>query len=79
MWYEMPVAILSQADAIDVPTPQTCGEVEPALIGIGDDLYLSLGSDHTARDVRTRAHRRRASASVRSRWPVYRRVSLSNA
>lgn len=51
MWYEMPVAILSQADAIDVPTPQTCGEVEPALIGIGDDLYLSLGSDHTARDV----------------------------
>ena len=51
MWYEMPVSILSHADAIEVPTAQTCGEVEPALIGIGDDLYLSLGSDHTARDV----------------------------
>lgn len=51
MWYEMPPAILSHADRIDVPTAQTCGEVEPALIGIGDDLYLGIGSDHTARDV----------------------------
>jgi 4-hydroxyphenylacetate 3-monooxygenase len=51
MWYEMPVSILSHAAEIEVPTAQTCGEVEPALIGIGDDLYLGIGSDHTARDV----------------------------
>lgn len=51
MWYEMPVGILTQADRIEVPTPQTCGEVEPALIGIGEQLFLGVGSDHTARDV----------------------------
>jgi len=51
MWYQMPTTILSSADTIEVPTAQTCGEVEPVLIGIGDDLYLGIGSDHTARDV----------------------------
>jgi hypothetical protein len=51
MWYEMPVGILTQAKSINVPTKETCGEVEPILIGVGNDLYLGLGSDHTARDV----------------------------
>ena len=51
MWYEMPLGILTQADAIEAPTAQTCGEVEPVLIGNGNQLYLGIGSDHTARDV----------------------------
>lgn len=51
MWYEMPLSILTQAERIKVPGAQTCGEVEPVLIGNGDALYLGIGSDHTARDV----------------------------
>ena len=51
MWYEMPPSLLTTADRIDVPTPQTCGEVEPVLIGIDGALFLGIGSDHTARDV----------------------------
>jgi hypothetical protein len=51
MWYEMPAGILTQANSISVPTKETCGEVEPILVGVGNDLYLGLGSDHTARDV----------------------------
>ncbi len=51
MWYEMPLSILTQAERIRVPGTQTCGEVEPVLIGSGDELYLGIGSDHTARDV----------------------------
>jgi 4-hydroxyphenylacetate 3-monooxygenase len=51
MWYEMPPAILTTAGAIETASPQSCGECEPVLIGIGDALYLGIGSDHTARDV----------------------------
>ena len=51
MWYEMPVAILTTSDAIVTASPQSCGECEPVIIGIGDALYLGIGSDHTARDV----------------------------
>jgi hypothetical protein len=51
MWYEMPTAILTTDDAIATASPQSCGECEPVLIGIGDALYLGIGSDHTARDV----------------------------
>jgi hypothetical protein len=51
MWYEMPTSILTVADRIDVSSQQSCGEVEPVLIGTRDRLYLGIGSDHTARDV----------------------------
>jgi hypothetical protein len=51
MWYEMPPGILTIADRIEAPTSQSCGEVEPVIVGIGDALYLGIGSDHTARDV----------------------------
>jgi hypothetical protein len=51
MLYPMPVEILTTAERIDVTSPQSCGEVEPVLIGVGDALYLGVGSDHTARDV----------------------------
>ena len=51
MWYQMPTSILTTAPAIEVPTHETCGEVEPVLIGIDGALYLGIGSDHTARDL----------------------------
>ena len=51
MWYEMPLGILTQAARIEVTSAQSCGEVEPVLIGIDGALYLGIGSDHTARDV----------------------------
>jgi 4-hydroxyphenylacetate 3-monooxygenase len=47
----MPPAILTQAARIEVPGTQSCGEVEPVLIGIDGALYLGIGSDHTARDL----------------------------
>jgi 4-hydroxyphenylacetate 3-monooxygenase len=51
MWYEMPVTTLTTAGAIKTASPQSCGECEPVIVGIGDALYLGIGSDHTARDV----------------------------
>ena len=51
MWFEMPVSILTTAGTIEVSSPQSCGEVEPVLIGTGGVLYLGIGSDHTARDI----------------------------
>jgi Protein of unknown function (DUF2848) len=51
MWYEMPPELLTTAGIINVESSQSCGEVEPVLIGIDGALYLGIGSDHTARDV----------------------------
>lgn len=51
MLYRMPVELLTTDDAITAPSKQSCGEVEPILIGIAGALYLGIGSDHTARDV----------------------------
>jgi len=51
MWYEMPPEILTTAASIETTSAQSCGEVEPVLIGVDGRLYLGIGSDHTARDV----------------------------
>jgi hypothetical protein len=51
MWYDMPVTILTTADAIKTASAKSSGECEPVIIGIEDALYLGIGSDHTARDV----------------------------
>ena len=51
MWYEMPPEILTTDANIDVTSAQSCGEVEPVLIGFDGRIYLGIGSDHTARDV----------------------------
>lgn len=51
MWYEMPPDLLTTAESIAVGSPQSCGEVEPVLIGYDGRIYLGIGSDHTARDV----------------------------
>ena len=51
MWYRMPPEILTAEDRIEVASAQSCGEVEPVLIGVNGRIYLGIGSDHTARDV----------------------------
>jgi hypothetical protein len=51
MWYEMPPEILTTGERIEVASAQSCGEVEPVLIGVDGRIYLGIGSDHTARDV----------------------------
>jgi hypothetical protein len=51
MWYQMPPEILTMSAAIEVTSAQSCGEVEPVLVGVNGRIYLGIGSDHTARDV----------------------------
>jgi hypothetical protein len=51
MLYPMPIELLTTQPRITAPSAQSCGEVEPVLLGSGDLLYLGIGSDHTARDV----------------------------
>jgi hypothetical protein len=51
MWYEMPPEILTTGAVIEVRSSQSCGEVEPVIVGVNGRIYLGIGSDHTARDV----------------------------
>jgi hypothetical protein len=51
MLYPMPVEILTTAPEIGVSSAQSCGELEPVIVGVDGALYLGCGSDHTARDV----------------------------
>ena len=50
-FYPVPPSLATTERSIDVATAETSGEVEPVLIARGDDWYITLGSDHTARDV----------------------------
>ena len=49
-FYPVPMSLLTQERAIDVKTHESSGEVEPVLIVRDDAWYVTLGSDHTARD-----------------------------
>src|SRR5438270_10519867 len=40
---------LTQAPAVEVLGPDTSGEVEPVIVAVGDQLWLTVGSDHTDR------------------------------
>ena len=42
---------LTRATHIEVPTPETSGEVEPVLLCLPEGWYVAVGSDHTARDL----------------------------
>ena len=52
-FYELDAALATQAAAISVDGTNTSGEVEPVLVRAGGKLYLSVGSDHTDRDIET--------------------------
>jgi uncharacterized protein DUF2848 len=42
-----------QTSRLEVLGPDTSGEVEPVLFGIGDEMWLGVGSDHTDRKAET--------------------------
>lgn len=48
-YYQAPAGVLTQGDAVTVVRPDTSGEAECVLLVDGDDMYLTLGSDHTDR------------------------------
>ena len=50
-FYPVPCSLLTAETAIEVTTPESSGEVEPVLVARGDEWFIALGSDHTARDL----------------------------
>ncbi|MBO0826329.1 MAG: DUF2848 family protein [Streptosporangiales bacterium] len=51
MFYEMPSALATTADVVDVAGEMTSGEVEPVLVRTNGRWYLGVGSDHTDREL----------------------------
>ena len=79
--WDVPPESLSQATAIDARASGTSGEVEPVLLFHSSGVYVTVGSDHTDRELeRTSMERAKAAfpkvvarqcwllASVRSVW-----------
>ena len=50
-FYRLAPALLSQSEAIDVVGQTSSGEAECVLLRHGDELLVSVGSDHTDREV----------------------------
>jgi hypothetical protein len=50
-FYLLTPDLLTHATHIEVPTPETSGEVEPVLLCLPEGWYVAVGSDHTARDL----------------------------
>jgi hypothetical protein len=44
---------LTQAPVVEVLGPDTSGEVEPVIVAVGEQLWLTVGSDHTDRKAET--------------------------
>jgi Protein of unknown function (DUF2848) len=53
VFYRTSVNGLMQTSRLEVLGPDTSGEVEPVLFGIGDEMWLGVGSDHTDRKAET--------------------------
>ena len=49
-FYPVAPSLATTDRAIDVTTAESSGEVEPVLLARGDEWFITLGSDHTARD-----------------------------
>jgi hypothetical protein len=50
-FYPVPIGLLTVTTPIEVATPESSGEAEPVLIARGEEWYVAVGSDHTARDL----------------------------
>ena len=50
-FYELASELVTQEDRIQVSGSNSSGEVEPVLIRLAGRLFLSVGSDHTDRDI----------------------------
>lgn len=55
LYYRVSAQLLTQRDTIEVVGPSTSGEVEPVVMDDGERLWLTLGSDHTDRDLEARS------------------------
>lgn len=53
VFYRVSVDRLSRRGTIQAPGDTSSGEVEFVLVGIGDDVWVGVGSDHTDREVET--------------------------
>lgn len=51
LFYRAAARNLCQDDSIEVVGPATAGEVEPVLVSLADGLWLTVGSDHTDRNI----------------------------
>jgi 4-hydroxyphenylacetate 3-monooxygenase len=51
MFYPVPADLLTQEDEIDGGSATTSGEVEPVLVVQGEEVWLTIGSDHTDREI----------------------------
>lgn len=52
-FFDLDPALATQEATVSVAGANTSGEVEPVLVRAGGQLYLTVGSDHTDRDVET--------------------------
>lgn len=64
-FYPVDSALATQAAAVEVEGTNTSGEVEPVLIRAGGKLYLTVGSDHTDRDVERESVAKSKAACVK--------------
>jgi hypothetical protein len=53
VFYRNSVLNLTQSPVLEVLGPDTSGEVEPVIVALGNQLCLTLGSDHTDRKAET--------------------------
>ena len=53
LYYRVAAQTLTQADRIQVLGDDTSGEVEPVLVGAADRLWVTVGADHTDRNLET--------------------------
>lgn len=55
LYYRVSRQLLTQETTIEVLGPSTSGEAEPVLVDDGARLWLTLGSDHTDRELEARS------------------------
>jgi Protein of unknown function (DUF2848) len=53
VFYRNSVLNLTQSPVLEVLGPDTSGEVEPVIVALGNQLCLTIGSDHTDRKAET--------------------------
>lgn len=53
-YFPLETSLLTQSDEVEVDGALTSGEVEPVLVRAAGQLYLTVGSDHTDREIETR-------------------------
>src|SRR5437016_7093275 len=53
VFYRNAVTNVMQTAKLEVPGPDTSGEVEPVIVALNDGMWIGVGSDHTDRKAET--------------------------